>query len=86
MQVKVLDNFYRKMRNEILRYERGERYHNNLRKEVEAGFKLWKEFDVKYKIWLAETELDRPTHPWKQFLTKQELENPDILERFEKIK
>jgi hypothetical protein len=44
---------------------------------VEREFKDWRAFCEYYKEWLGRTEMEMPTHPWKQFLTARDVELRD---------
>ena len=45
-----------------------------LKNDTNNGSKLWRRHVTIYSTWLKKTEIDYPSHPWKQFLTSKDLE------------
>lgn len=45
-----------------------------LKNDINNGSNLWRRHVTIYSTWLKKTEIDYPSHPWKQFLTSKDLE------------
>ena len=45
-----------------------------LKEDIDNGSKLWRKHVIVYTKWLERTEIEYPSHPWKQFLTSKDIE------------
>ena len=46
-----------------------------LHEDIESGNPGWKRYIEVYRAWLEKSQIEYPTHPWKQFLTFKDLED-----------
>lgn len=77
--LKVVDQFFQTYRAEVLAIERGSDAAASsassaaVTEEVNNGLPNWKEFCAYYKEWLAETKVEQPQHPWRQYVTDKDI-------------
>ena len=81
--ITTLENFYQTCRKIIISLDRGdtkEKLDHSLvivkvlKDDLSKGSSSWSRYLTTYTKWLEKTEIDYPSHPWKQFLTSKDIE------------
>ena len=84
--LKTLERFYHKYQDLHVRIEKYGYSENAFKykklrlnagavyEDLRHGSPAWKNYIKNYKIWLQKTEVECPSHPWKQFLTSRDIE------------
>lgn len=85
--ITTLEHFYQTCRKIIISLDRGdinEKLNHStmivkvLKDDLSKGSSLWSRHLTMYTSWLEKTEIDYPSHPWKQFLTSKDIEKSKI--------
>ena len=83
----TLEHFYQTCRKIIILLDRGDSKekldHSStivkvLKDDLSKGSSSWSRHLTLYTKWLEKTEIDYPSHPWKQFLTSKDIEKSKI--------
>ena len=81
--ITTLEHYYQKCRGLIVQLDRKKelaKVDENfigvkvLKSDINNGSNLWRRHVTIYSTWLKKTEIDNPSHPWKQFLTSKDLQ------------
>ena len=84
--IQILERFYFTCRELIVSLEKYgvdgtdhlrsmKRHVTILHEDIESGNPGWKRYIEVYRAWLEKSQIEYPTHPWKQFLTFKDLED-----------